>query len=66
LAVVKPNYARFIKIDISEAKYVRDRYFKKRRNIQRKTVRKRRKLLAKYRGRKKEELTTLSIRQVKL
>lgn len=53
LAVVKPNYARFIKIDVSEAKHVRDRYFKKRRNIQRKTRRKRRELLAKYRGREK-------------
>lgn len=56
LAVVKPNYARFIKIDISEAKYVRDRYFKKRRNIQRKTRRKRRKLLAKYCGREKRRV----------
>lgn len=37
LAIIKPDKVRFIKIDISEAKYIRDRYFKKRRKIQKKT-----------------------------
>jgi hypothetical protein len=37
LAVIKPGKVRFVKIDVSEAKYIRDRYFKKRRSIQRKT-----------------------------
>jgi len=34
LAIVKPDKVRFIKVDISEVKYVRDRYFRKRRSIQ--------------------------------
>jgi len=49
LAIIKPDRVRFVKIDISEAKYIRDRYFKKRQSIQRRTrgeVRAR--LLAKY------------------
>ncbi|MEM1884428.1 MAG: hypothetical protein QXZ24_02330, partial [Candidatus Jordarchaeales archaeon] len=37
LAVVKPGKVRFIKIDISEAKHIRGRYFRKRRSIQSKT-----------------------------
>jgi putative transposase len=49
LAIIKSDKVRFVKIDISEAKYIRDRYFKKRQSIQRKTrgeVKAR--LLAKY------------------
>ncbi|MEM1659319.1 MAG: hypothetical protein QXK94_09830 [Candidatus Jordarchaeales archaeon] len=38
LAVVKPGKVRFIKIDISEAKHIRGRYFRKRRSIQSKTL----------------------------
>jgi hypothetical protein len=34
LAVIKPGKVRFVKIDISEAKYIRDRYFRKWRSIQ--------------------------------
>jgi len=50
--VVKPDKVKFIKVDISQAKYVRDRYFRKRRSIQRKTLGKTEaKLLAKYSGR---------------
>jgi predicted transposase len=37
LAIIKPDKVRFVKIDISETKYIRDRYFKKRQSIQRKT-----------------------------
>jgi len=49
LAIIKPDKARFVKIDISEAKHIRDRYFEKRRNIQRKTGEKvKAGLLAKY------------------
>jgi hypothetical protein len=52
LAVIKPGKVRFIKIDISEAKYIRDRYFRKRRSIQSKVGgRDRAELLAKYSGR---------------
>lgn len=52
LAVIKLNKVKFIKIDVGEAKCIRDRYFKKRRNIQRKTSGKTKvKLLAKYSGR---------------
>jgi len=48
LVVVKPDKVKFVRIDISEAKYIRDRYFRKRRNIQRKTPGKTKaKLLAK-------------------
>jgi putative transposase len=49
LAIIKPDKVRFLKIDISETKYIRDRYFKKRQSIQRRTrgeVKAR--LLAKY------------------
>ncbi len=37
LAIIKPDKVKFIKIDISEVKYIRDRYFRKRRSIQSKT-----------------------------
>jgi len=57
LVVVKPDKVKFIKIDISQAKYVRDRYFRKRRSIQRKTLGKTEaKLLAKYSGREKRRV----------
>ncbi|MCW4007376.1 MAG: transposase [Candidatus Bathyarchaeota archaeon] len=57
LAVVRPDKVRFIKIDVSEAKYIRDRYFKKRRRIQRKTSgQKKAELLAKYSGREKRRV----------
>ena len=49
LAIIKPDKVRFVKMDISEAKHIRDRYFEKRRNIQRKTGEKvKAGLLAKY------------------
>ena len=66
LAVVKPNVVKFIKIDISEAKYIRDRYFRKRRNIQRKTrgVAKAR-LLAKYSGREVQRVNDILHRAAK-
>lgn len=49
LSIVKPDKIGFIKLDISEVKHIRDRYFKKRRSIQRKTKGETRKrLLAKY------------------
>ncbi|MGC8911144.1 MAG: RNA-guided endonuclease InsQ/TnpB family protein [Nitrososphaeria archaeon] len=54
LAIIKPDKVKFTKIDISEIKYIRDRYFKKRRSIQTKTsgnVETR--LLAKYSGRER-------------
>jgi IS605 OrfB family transposase len=54
LAVIKHGKVRFVKIDVSEAKYIRDRYFKKRWSIQRKVGgRARAKLSAKYSGREK-------------
>jgi len=57
LALIKPGKVRFVKIDISEAKYIRDRYFKKRWSIQRKVgERARAKLLAKYSGREKRRV----------
>jgi putative transposase len=60
LAVIKPGKVRFVKIDISEAKYIRDRYFKKRRNIQSKVCGKARaKLLAKYSGREERRVDTI-------
>ena len=52
LAIVKLDKVELSRIDVGEAKYLRDRYFKKRRNIQRETsgnVRAR--LLSKYSGR---------------
>jgi putative transposase len=60
LAVIKPDKVRFVKIDISEAKYIRDRYFKKRWSIQRRTkggVKAR--LLAKYSGREKRRIDAI-------
>ncbi len=60
LAVVKHDKVRFIKIDVSEAKYIRDRYFRKRRNIQSKTSgRTKAKLLAKYSGREKRRVNDI-------
>ena len=57
LAIIKPDKARFVKIDISDAKYIRDRYFKKRRSIQRKTRGKvKARLLAKYSKRERERV----------
>ena len=54
LSIIKPDKVRFVKIDISEAKYIRDRYFKKRQSIQRQTRGKvNARLLAKYSGREK-------------
>jgi len=51
LAVVKPDKGKFVKIDVSEAKYIRDRYFRKRRRIRGKTSGKMKaKLLARYSG----------------
>lgn len=60
LAVLKPDKARFIKIDISEAKYIRDRYFRKRRSIQSRTSGETKsRLLAKYSGREKRRVNTI-------
>ncbi|MEM1562067.1 MAG: transposase [Candidatus Bathyarchaeia archaeon] len=67
LAVVKPNKVKFIKIDISEAKYIRDRYFRKRRSIQSKTSGKTKaKLLAKYSGREKRRVNDILHRATKI
>ncbi|MCR6668448.1 MAG: transposase [archaeon YNP-WB-040] len=60
LAVIKPDKVRFVKIDISETKYIRDRYFKKRQSIQRKTrgeVKAR--LLAKYSKRERRRVDAI-------
>ncbi len=60
LAIIKLNKVKFIKIDISKVKYIRDRYFKKRRSIQTKTsgnVKAR--LLAKYSGREKRRASDI-------
>ena len=60
LAIVKPDKVEFIKMDISEAKHIRDRYFRKRRSIQSKTSRKTKsRLLAKYSGREKRRVNTI-------
>ncbi|MEM3856815.1 MAG: hypothetical protein QW108_04290, partial [Saccharolobus sp.] len=60
LAVVKQNKVKFIKIDISEAKYIRNRYFKKRRNIQNKTSGETKaKLLTKYSKREKRRVNDI-------
>jgi putative transposase len=60
LAVIKPDKVRFVKIDISEAKYIRDRYFRKRRSIQGKVCgRARAELLAKYSGREKKRVNNI-------
>ncbi|MEM2194121.1 MAG: transposase [Candidatus Methanomethylicia archaeon] len=67
LAVVKPNKVKFIKIDISEAKYIRDRYFRKRRSIQSKTSGETKaKLLAKYSGREKQRVSDILHRATKI
>ena len=60
LAIIKPDKARFVKIDISDAKYIRDRYFKKRRSIQRKTKGEvKARLLAKYSKRERERVDAI-------
>ena len=60
LAIVKPNKIKFIKLDISEAKYIRDRYFKKRRSIQKKTKGEvKARLLAKYSKREKRRINAI-------
>ncbi|MEM0079174.1 MAG: transposase [Nitrososphaerota archaeon] len=67
LAVVKLSKVKFIKIDISEAKYIRDRYFRKRRNIQNKTSGETKaKLLAKYSGREKRRINDILHRATKI
>ncbi|MEM4310767.1 MAG: hypothetical protein QXX95_00050 [Nitrososphaerales archaeon] len=67
LAVVKLNKVKFIKIDISEAKYIRDRYFRKRRSIQSKTSGKTKaELLAKYSGREKRRINDILHRATKI
>jgi putative transposase len=60
LAIIKPDKVRFVKIDISEAKYIRDRYFKKRRSIQRKTKGEvKARLLAKYSQRERRRTNVI-------
>jgi putative transposase len=60
LAIIKPDKARFVKIDISEAKYIRDRCFKKRQSIQKKTRGKAKVgLLAKYSRREKRRIDAI-------
>jgi len=60
LAIIKPDNVRFVKVDISEAKHIRDRYFKKRRSIQRKTRGKAKaRLLAKYSGRERRRIDAI-------
>jgi len=60
LAIIKPDKARFIKIDISEVKHIRDRYFRKRRSIQSKTSGETKsKLLIKYSGREKRRVNAI-------
>jgi len=50
---VRPNEVKFIKMDISEAKYIRGGYLRKRRSIQSKTSGETKaKLPTKYSGRK--------------
>ncbi|MEM1550898.1 MAG: hypothetical protein QXR13_03070 [Candidatus Bathyarchaeia archaeon] len=67
LAIVKPSKVKFIKIDISEAKYIRDRYFRKRRSIQDKTLGKTKdELLAKYSGREKRRINDILHRATKI
>ncbi|MEM3785943.1 MAG: transposase [Nitrososphaeria archaeon] len=67
LAVVKPNKVKFIKIDMREAKYIRDRYFRKRGSIQSKTLGKTKaKLLAKYSGREKRRINDILHRATKI
>jgi putative transposase len=60
LAIIKPDEVRFVKIDISEAKYIRDRYFKKRWSIQKRTKGEvKARLLAKYSGREKKRINVI-------
>ncbi|MHA1505706.1 MAG: RNA-guided endonuclease InsQ/TnpB family protein [Candidatus Asgardarchaeia archaeon] len=60
LAIVKPDKVEFIKIDISEVKRIRDRYFRKRGSIQSKTSGKTKsRLLAKYSGREKRRVNAI-------
>jgi IS605 OrfB family transposase len=60
LALIKPGKIRFVKIDVSEAKYIRDRYFKKRRSIQKKTEGEvKARLLAKYSKREKKRINAI-------
>ncbi|MEM3665086.1 MAG: transposase, partial [Candidatus Jordarchaeales archaeon] len=67
LAVVKPGKVRFIKIDISEAKYIRGRYLRKRRSIQGKTSGETRAgLLAKYSGREERRVNDVLHRAAKV
>lgn len=67
LAVVKPGKVKFVKIDISEAKHIRDRYFRKRRRIQSKTSGGiKAELLAKYSGREKRRVDDILHRASKI
>ena len=67
LAIVRPDEVKFVKIDISEVKYIRDRYFKKRRRIQIKTSGSvKAKLLAKYSGREKRRIDDILHRASKI
>jgi putative transposase len=60
LAIIKSDRIRFVRIDISEAKYIRDRYFKKRRSIQSRAKGKAKaRLLAKYSGRERKRINTI-------
>ncbi len=60
LAIVKPDKVRFIKVDISEVKYIRYRYYRKRKSIQAKTSgEKRKRLLSKYSGRERERVDAI-------
>ncbi|MBS7614112.1 transposase, partial [Candidatus Bathyarchaeota archaeon] len=56
LAVVKPDKVGFVKIDISDAKHIRERYFRKRRKIQKLSGKVRDELLAKYSGRERHRV----------
>jgi len=67
LAVIKPSEIKFMKLDISEAKHIRDRYFKKRRSIQSKTKGKvKARLLAKYSGREKRRINSITHKASKI
>ncbi|RDD53157.1 MAG: transposase [Candidatus Korarchaeota archaeon NZ13-K] len=67
LIVVKPDKVKFVRIDISEAKCVRDRYFRKRRNIQKKTSGETKaRLLAKYSRREKQRVNDILHRASKI
>ena len=60
LTIIKPDRIKFVKVDISEAKYIRDRYFRKRRRIQSRTSgRLKDKLLAKYSGRERRRINDI-------